>query len=109
MMEVETRKELKKYLNKNVKVEATFILNSMDRWKKNKVTLLKNLYLIKENGERVLISDHMWVFKKANTFNGLNKKDRITFSGKVYSYTKIRDGKKVEDYAISNIFSITKK
>ena len=109
MKEVETRKELKKYLNKNVKVEATFILNSMDRWKKNKVTLLKNLYLINENGERVLISDHMWVFKKAHTFNGLTKKDRIVFSGKVYAYTKIRDGKKVEDYAISNIFSITKK
>ena len=108
-MEVVTRRELKQYLDKNVKVEATFILNTMDRWKKNKVTLLKNLYLIKENGERVLISDHMWVYKKANTFNHLSEKDRITFSGKVYSYTKIRDGKKVEDYAISNIFSITKK
>ena len=109
MKEVETRKELKKYLNKNVKVEATFILNSMDRWKKNKVTLLKNLYLIKDNGERVLISDHMWVYKKSNTFNSLSKKDRITFTGKVYMYTKIRDGKKVEDYAISNISRITKK
>ncbi len=108
-MEVETRKELKKYLNENVKVEATFILNSMDRWKKNKVTLLKNLYLIKENGQKVLISDHMWVYKKTNTFNGLAKKDRITFNGKVYAYTKIRDGKKVEDYAISNITSIIKR
>ena len=108
-MEVETRKELKKYLNESVKVEATFILNSMDRWKKNKVTLLKNLHLIKENGQKVLISDHMWVYKKSNTFNGLAKKDRITFSGKVYAYTKIRDGKKVEDYAISNITSINKK
>ena len=108
-MEVVTRRELKQYLDKNVKVEATFILNTMDRWKKNKVTLLKNLYLIKENGERVLISDHMWVYKKANTFNGLSKKDRITFTGKVYMYTKIRDGKKVEDYAISNISRITKK
>ena len=34
-VEVETRKELKKYLNKSVKVEATFILNTMDRWHKN--------------------------------------------------------------------------
>ena len=109
MKEVETRKELKKYLNKNVKVEATFILNTMDRWKKNKVTLLKNLYLIKDNGERVLISDHMWVYKKSNTFNHLSEKDRITFTGKVYMYTKIRNGKKVEDYAISNITSIIKK
>ena len=108
-MEVVTRRELKQYLDKNVKVEATFILNTMDRWKKNKVTLLKNLYLIKENGERVLISDHMWVYKKANTFNGLSKQDRITFTGKVYMYTKIRDGKKVEDYAISHISRITKK
>ena len=108
-MEVVTRRELKQYLDKNVKVEATFILNTMDRWKKNKVTLLKNLYLIKDNGERVLISDHMWVYKKSNTFNGLSKKDRITFTGKVYAYTKIRDGKKVEDYAISNISRITKK
>ena len=109
MKEVEIRKELKKYLNKNVKVEATFILNTMDRWKKNKVTLLKNLYLIKDNGERVLISDHMWVYKKSNTFNHLSEKDRITFTGKVYMYTKIRNGKKVEDYAISNITSIIKK
>ena len=108
-MEVVTRRELKQYLDKNVKVEATFILNTMDRWKKNKVTLLKNLYLINKNGERVLISDHMWVYKKSNTFNGLSKKDRITFTGKVYAYTKIRDGKKVEDYAISNISRITKK
>ena len=109
MKEVETRKELKQYLNKNVKVEATFILNTMDRWKKNKVTLLKNLYLINEDGQKVLISDHMWVYKKANTFNHLSEKDRITFTGKVYMYTKIRNGKKVEDYAISNIASIIKK
>ena len=63
----------------------------------------------KEDGKRVLISDHMWVYKKSNTFNDLASKDRITFTGKVYAYKKIRDGKKVEDFAISNITSIIKK
>ena len=108
-MEVETRKELKKYLNKTVKIEATFILNTMDRWNKNQVTLLRDLYLVDDDGQKVLISDHMWVYKKENTFNNLEKEDKITFRGRVYMYTKVRDNKKVEDYAISNIICIIKK
>ena len=91
------REELAKYLNTTVKIEATFIKESVSKGGKFKTGLLRQIFL---QETKTFVTDHVWIKSNVNFFSNLKPNTKITFMAKVETYTKIKNGKEIVDYCL---------
>ena len=74
------REELAKYLNTTVKIEATFIKESVSKGGKFKTVLLRQIFL---QETKTFVTDHVWISSNVNFFSNLKPNAKITFMAKV--------------------------
>ncbi len=91
------REELAKYLNTAVKIEATFIKESLSKGGKFKTILLRQIFL---QETKTFVTDHVWISSNVDFFSNLEVNTKITFTAKVETYIKIKNGKGIVDYCL---------
>ena len=91
------REELAKYLNTTVKIEATFIKESVSKGVRFKTVLLRQIFL---QETKTFITDHMWISSNVDFFSNLKANTKITFMAKVETYTKIKNNEEIINYRL---------
>ena len=91
------REELAKYLNTTVKIEATFIKESVSKGGKFKTVLLRQIFL---QETKTFVTDHVWIKSNVNFFSNLKPNAKITFMAKVETYIKIKNSEEIVNYRL---------